>query len=189
MTTFAIFPPSNRTYKSYKSHRSYYIESSLINRYVFQIHLAGVFGTRADQLVVAQLFEHVRRPAGDATDGEDWRVEVYRNAEHVVGRGRVEIHVGPDRFLFPGHLLDDDLFDAMRHVEPFRVALAFADLFGHPAQMCGARVFGAIDGVPDAHDLSAGVELVMHVLVDFFERADLKQHLHNLLVGAAVQRA
>src|SRR5262249_17800816 len=63
------------------------VNLSLINRDVFQIHLAGVFGARADQFVVAELFEHMRGPAGNAADGENGRVKVNRDAEHVVCRG------------------------------------------------------------------------------------------------------
>src|SRR5207344_2358424 len=55
---------------------------------------ADVVGARAYQAVVGVLLEHVRRPSRYAADGEDGREEIDRNAERVVGRGRVEINVG-----------------------------------------------------------------------------------------------
>ena len=49
---------------------------SFVDRHVFLVAFANVFGTRADQFVVAVLFEDVAGPAGDAADGEDRRVHV-----------------------------------------------------------------------------------------------------------------
>ena len=54
---------------------------------------AGVVGPRADQPVVGELLEDVRRPARDAADREDRREQRDRDAERVVGRGRVEVDV------------------------------------------------------------------------------------------------
>ena len=58
---------------------------SIADRSVGQIAGADVFGTRADELVIAVLFEDVARPAGDAADGEDRREKVERDVHHVIG--------------------------------------------------------------------------------------------------------
>src|SRR6185503_1226555 len=50
------------------------------------VRRARVVRTRADQAIVRVLLEDVRRPARDAADGEDRRVEIDRDAERVVGR-------------------------------------------------------------------------------------------------------
>src|SRR5207253_11030650 len=57
------------------------------------VRLAFVFGSRANQAVVPVLLERVRRPAGHPAYGESGGVEVDRDAQRIVGRSRVEIHV------------------------------------------------------------------------------------------------
>src|SRR5205085_1592008 len=104
-----------------------------------------VFGAWADQFVVGVLFEDVACPTTDARDGEDRRVEVERDAHHVVGRGGIEINVGVHALLAV-----HDLFDAARNLVPFRFAPTFAHLAREATQVCGTRVFSFIDRVPDA---------------------------------------
>src|SRR5436190_21183878 len=53
---------------------------SFIDGHVFQIAGADVFGARADELVVAVLFEDVAGPAGNSRNGKGRREEVERNA-------------------------------------------------------------------------------------------------------------
>src|SRR5215211_3847891 len=52
-----------------------------------------VFRARPDQTIVGVLLEHMRRPAGDAADGEERREQVDRYPERVVRCRRVEIDV------------------------------------------------------------------------------------------------
>ena len=58
---------------------------SFVNRRVFQISFADVFGARADKFVVGVLFQNMSRPAGDARNGEDRCVEIERNFHHIIG--------------------------------------------------------------------------------------------------------
>jgi len=60
--------------------------SPLINRHVRNISRPDVFGARANEFVVRVLFEDVRRPTADTTDGKNRGVEVERNSHHVVCR-------------------------------------------------------------------------------------------------------
>ena len=69
---------------------------------------------------------------------------------------------------------------------------AFAELLRHLAEVRRARILGPVDAVAEAGDLLLARELVLHVRVDAFGGrvlADLEQHLHDVLVRAAVQRA
>src|SRR5262245_31723716 len=50
-----------------------------------RIRRSRVISARADQTIVGVLLEHVRGPARNAADSEDWGVEIDRDAERVVG--------------------------------------------------------------------------------------------------------
>ena len=75
---------------------------SLLERHVaLRVRRPDVLGARADQAVVRVLLEDVRRPAGDAADGEDRREQIDRDAERVVRRRRVEVDVRVQLLLAP----------------------------------------------------------------------------------------
>src|SRR5678815_273805 len=74
------------------------------------ISRARVVRTRAEQAVIGVLLENMRGPAGHSADGKDRRIQIDWDAESVVGRRRVEIHVGI-QLLFAL----DQRFDALRH--------------------------------------------------------------------------
>src|ERR1700675_2286251 len=61
---------------------------------------SDVVGTRADEPVVVQLLDDVRRPARDARHGEDGREQVHVDAQRGVGGSRVEVHVGVELLFF-----------------------------------------------------------------------------------------
>src|SRR5262245_61685006 len=58
-----------------------------------RIRRPDVLGARPDQPVVRVLFEHVGGPPRYAADRENRREEINRNAEDVIGRRRIEVHV------------------------------------------------------------------------------------------------
>src|SRR4051812_22826624 len=66
---------------------------SFVDRHVFLVAGADVFGTRTDQFVVRVLFENVSRPTRNARNSEDRRVLVERNVHQIIGRSRIEIDV------------------------------------------------------------------------------------------------
>ena len=123
-------------------------------RYRFERHVAlrvlrpDVLGARADQAVVRVLLEDVRRPARDAADREDRREQVDRDAERVVGGRRVEVDVRVQLLL----RLDQRL-DALRHLEPVRLAGALAEIARHLPQVRRARILGVVDAVAEAGNL------------------------------------
>src|SRR5262245_42985248 len=126
-------------------------------------------------------------PSRNAADGEDRGIEIDGNAEHVISRRGIEIHIGTDRLSLAGHFLDDDLLNPMRDIEPFRFALSDSQLPRHLPQVCRARVFSVIDGMADPHYLLSGSEFLLHIGVYILDRTDLHQHFHDLLVGPAMQ--
>ena len=82
--------------------------------------------------------------------------------------------------------------DALRHLEPLRVAGLLAELLRHPPQVRRARILGAVDAMAEAGDLLLARELAADVGVDALGGRvlpDLEQHLHHFGVGAAVQRS
>src|ERR1017187_2363099 len=76
------------------------------------IRIALIFRARADEAVVLVLFQRVRRPARHAAHREDRREQIHRDAQRIVSRGRVEVHVG-DQALFRLH----GLLHGLRHAE------------------------------------------------------------------------
>src|SRR5437764_1018594 len=127
---------------------------SFVQRRVRHVAGADVLGTRTDQAVVPVLLQHVRGPARHAADGEDGREQVGRDAEVVVGRGRVEVDVGVEAFVGL-----DRLLHLPRYLVPLRLAALLAQLLGQAAQVRGARVLGPVDAMAEAHDLRAGRQL------------------------------
>ena len=81
--------------------------------------------------------------------------------------------------------------DALRHLEPLRVAGLLAELLRHPPQVRRARILRAIHAMAEPGDLLLARELAAHVGVDALGArvlSELEQHLHHFGVGAAVQR-
>ena len=81
-------------------------ELSFLDGHVFEVAWADVFGTRADEFVVAVLLKDVTCPAGDAAHRKDRRVKVERNAHQIIRRSRVEIDVREHSLLLVHQLLD-----------------------------------------------------------------------------------
>src|SRR3984893_18054252 len=88
-------------------------------------------------------------PAADATDSEDRRVEIQRYSHRVIRRRREEIDICVQTLLALHHF-----FYFERHFIPLGVSGTFAQLLRKLAQMSGPRVFGTIDRMAKAHDLS-----------------------------------
>ena len=148
---------------------------------------ADVLGPRPNQPVVRVLLEDVRGPAGDAAHRENRREQVDRDPERVVGGRRVEIDVRVE-LLFR---LDQRL-DALRHLEPDRLAGALAEIARHLAQVRRARILGVVDAVTEAGNLFLPRQLGADDFFGLLDRrvgADLEQQPHHVGVGAAVQRA
>src|SRR5208282_3124953 len=123
------------------------------------VNRPDVLGAWADEAVVVQLLDDVGRPAGDAADGEDGRVEVDVNAQGRVGGSRVEIHIGVQ------FLVGVDVeFDGARHLKPLGFACIPAQLFAHAAQVGGAGIFGFVDAVPKAGNLLLGCQHAFDVI-------------------------
>src|SRR5450759_3682417 len=113
----------------------------LRKRYVLlRIHRADVFGPRPDQAIVLVLLHDMGGPAGTAREREDRREEVGGDAQHVVRRGRIKVHVAVETFL-----LVDDRLDSPRHVVPLADLRRFGEVSGHLAQVRGAGVLGRVN--------------------------------------------
>src|SRR5205823_3306094 len=80
---------------------------AFFNGCIGDIFRADVFGARADQAVIGELFQDVGGPAGDATACKHGRIQVYRDAHHVVDGGRVEVNVGVQSLMLLDIVLDD----------------------------------------------------------------------------------
>src|SRR3954468_377426 len=119
-----------------------------------RVRRSDVLGAGPNQPVVRVLLEHVRRPAGDAADGENGGEQVDRDAERVIRRGRIEIDVRI-QVLFSF----DERLDALRHLEPDGLPRALTEIAGHPAQVRGAGIFGVIDTMSEPGDLLLAREL------------------------------
>src|SRR5690242_16267695 len=74
-----------------------------------------IVGAWPDQTAVVQLLDDVCRPTADAENHEDGRKQNKVNAKGMVGRGRVEIHVGI-QLLVRVH----EFFNLLRILEPLR---------------------------------------------------------------------
>src|ERR1700676_439791 len=94
-----------------------FLLSTLFERNVFGYFGSDVFGTRANQAVVGVLFKHMRRPTGNAAGSEDWGIQIYGKAHHVVNRGGVEINITVEALMLFNIILNDT-----RYLVPTRIA-------------------------------------------------------------------
>src|ERR1700684_469383 len=97
---------------------------SLFHRHVMVgIVRPEIFGAGANQAVIVELLNHVRCPAADARDREYWGEQIFIDAQHVIGGGGIEIHVGV-QLLFRFH----ELLNFFRHPIPLRLAARTAQI-------------------------------------------------------------
>src|ERR1022692_2424309 len=148
------------------------------------VRIALIFRARADQAIVLVLLQRVRRPSGHAAHREDRREQIHRNAQRIIGRGRVEIYVGDQPFFRL-----DGLLHGLRHAEQLLLAGAAAQLLGKYAQVRGPRIFSAIYAVPETGDLHLARQRALHPVDGGFLAGELQQNLDHVLVRSAVQRA
>src|ERR1051326_2338812 len=145
---------------------------------------ALIFGPRADQAVVVELLNDMGGPSADAGDGEDRGEQIHIDAQGVVGRGRIKIHISIQ--LLVGLY---ELFDLVRDLKPLPLPTGVAQIATHHAQVRGAGIFGVVDAMAKAGNLLLLGQHAFDVIdgigagtVNRFENAE------DGLVGAAVQR-
>src|SRR5579862_159872 len=163
-----------------------YYHLSLLYRHIgIGISRPHIFGARANEPVVIELLDDVCGPSADARDREYRREKIFVDAEHVVSRSRVEVHVGVE-FLFRPH----EFLDFIRHLVPLRLSGGLAELARHDTQVRGTRVFGVIYTMAEAGNF---LLLGQHV-ADKFDwirllTLDLIHDAECRLVGPAMQWA
>ena len=116
--------------------------------------VADVFRCRTDDTVIIQLvFDVVGQPADHTADDEERRVEVARDAQHIVGEAAVIIDVAAHVdafFFFQG--LHGQLFEAVVEAEDIGHAFFLGQDAAVVAHDFGARVRQGVDGVAEAVD-------------------------------------
>ncbi len=120
---------------------------TLCQRYPGHIVRSNVVRTRADDLAVGALLDHVCTPAGGARDDEQRCEHVGRHAHHGVRHGREPVEVGEHLLGFPHHA-----FQARGDVEQSHVAFLFGQLLRHALDHFIARVGDGVDGVAETDD-------------------------------------
>src|SRR6266851_663410 len=146
---------------------------------------SDVLRLRTDGPVVRCLLEHVRRPSGNARHGKGGREEVLRQADRLQDPGGVELDVRGLRALRMLLVQDGEsgLLDLRREVVELRVqALA------HDLEDPRARVIGAVDAVPEAHESFLAVARLAQPVLGILGGADLLQLVHHSRGRASVGR-
>ena len=126
-------------------------------------------------------------PTRHPAHGEHAGEEVGLDAEAVIGRRAVEIDIRKDALA--GLRIENDALDLLAHLKELEVASVGGDLLGESLEVSRARVVRLVDAVTEAHDELLALELALDEGLDLVHRADLVEHDHDFLVGAAVQRA
>src|SRR5690606_20904018 len=102
------------------------LNSAFVNRQPLLVPFADVLAVRPDQPVVGVLFDHMGRPPRHPADGEDRGEQVGGDAQVVVDRGRVEVHVRVEALL-----REDDLLHLPGHPEVRVVSGRLGELLRH----------------------------------------------------------
>jgi len=164
----------------------------------------GAVGRAHDAVAGRDLLDAVGAPAGDAGAGENRRVHVLGDVQHAVHKTGIHIDVCAHRHLLIlalHDLLNAHLLHALHELKLGQTALVGGQRGGVFLDDDGARVGHGVDGVAEAVNLAGavaarpvedGVKVAAQCRIgrgdaDFaLERGE---HLHDLGVGAAVQRA
>ena len=146
----------------------------------------------------------MRAPACDAGGRKERGEQFVRDAQHPVDETRVHVHVcthGLAPFEFLIEHFDAHALDALHEVKLLVVAGLDRHVVGVLLQKDGAGVVQGVDRVAQAVDLAGAVarllvtheaQIVGHGAVALRVGGvlpDVREHLHDLLVGAAMQRA
>jgi hypothetical protein len=128
----------------------------------------------------------VRGPAGHAGARKERGEERRRDVGDVEDDGRPELDIRCEDTvrMASGELLQRGLFERLGDLDARRLELA-----RRPAQDAGARILGAVDAMPEAHDALTPVEEVADVLRDVVGVRHLVEHLENARRGPAMERA
>lgn len=172
-------------------------------RHVLHIRLDAHIGGADDLAVGHQLLEAVCRPARDARDGENRRIQFVREVQHRIHESAVKIHVGADRLIAPVALVEQFGRKALH-------ALVKLKFLGAPLLDCQfldvllederTGVGLGVDRVADAVDQTAAVKRLF--VEDTREVSgdgivalpvgnighNVGKHVHDLDVRAAVAR-
>ena len=123
-------------------------------------------------------------PPADPAAGENGREQPRGNPHAGVDRAGIEIHVAGDTLQVHHGLLDD-----AGHFIPLQVAGLPAQFLGEAAQVRRPGIFRLVDAVTESGDFRPGGQLLPDVVRGQGDLPDLVEHVHHVLVGAAVQRS
>ena len=140
-------------------------------------------------VLVAEQLLPVGQPARRAGDGEQHREHLDREAHRLVDEARVEVDVRVELAATEVVVAQRHLFELEGDVEQRVLAGDLEHLVGGLLDDRGPRVVVLVDAVAEAHQPALARLHVLDERRHVVDRADLGEHAHDLLVGAAVQRA
>ena len=171
----------------------------------FDGNVSALFGdclvAGADDLAaVGDLFHSVCRPARNARNGKEGRIQFPRKIEHIIDKAREKVYVGADALVDLALFRDElrrHVRDGFSHLVFFLHVLFYGELFRKRFEDIRARVGEGIHRVPHAVDEPRAVErlFVEHFRKVVFElslvkighvRLDVVEHLAHFDVRAAV---
>src|SRR6266700_3139854 len=121
--------------------------ASLLNRHIFYVLRTYVLGTRSNQAVISILFQHMSSPSSYTATRENGRIEINRNAHHVVDRSRIKVDVRIQTLMFFNMLFND-----ARNIIPATITGTFAQIFGQLSQVSSARILSFIHSMSKPHN-------------------------------------
>src|SRR6266567_605939 len=98
--------------------------ASLLNRHIFYVLRTNILGARTNKAVIRILFQHMSSPSSYTATRENGRIQINRNAHHVVDRSRIKVDVRIQTLMFSNILLND-----MRNFIPATITGTFTQLF------------------------------------------------------------
>lgn len=150
---------------------------------------ANITPAWADEFVVFRVFENVTHPTADARHRENRRVHVDRDAQFVVDRSREEVEIGCDPFLGETFLLGEIRLDGGCVIEPFGGAVFGGEALKPGSEYFRTGMFSCVDAVTPPRNALASLGLGFDPLTrTHITVVEVRQRLHDVLVGAAVQR-
>ena len=137
--------------------------SALGHRHVVPDGLAHIDLARASDLAsrVGLLLAPLRDPAGQASEREQHREHVHREAHRLIDEAGVEVHVRVEFALLEVWVVQGRVLQRERDVQQLGASLMqLEDLVRVTLDDRRARVVILVDPVPEAHELDAGLAVL-----------------------------
>src|SRR6266700_3507449 len=156
--------------------------ASLLNRHIFYVLRTNILGARTNKAVIRILFQHMSSPSSYTATRKNGRIQINRNAHHVVDRSRIKVDVRIQTLMFSNIFLND-----MRNFIPATITGTFTQLFRHLSQVSSTRILSFIHSMSKPHNAFFALYRSLNICLGAIDFTNLQEHTHDLLICTSME--